>query len=81
MRNSVKYFILILGLAYGLFLGADKVSAQYGQEVLGVETEETVIVHETIDTGIEDHFDLLGFGFVAGSLVFYTLSRKAKSFN
>lgn len=80
MKQNIKSLILVLALIAGLFVGANNADASnYGQEVKGVTTEEKVIVHKTVDTGIEDHFDVIGLGFLGASALFYSISKKIRA--
>ena len=51
---------------------------QYGQQVLGEQAPEVIVVHKPIETGIEDHPEILGFILLASSLVFKAISKKTK---
>lgn len=52
--------------------------AQYGQEVLGEQAPEVVIVHEPVPTGIEDHPEVIGAILLGASAVSFVISKKAK---
>ena len=51
--------------------------AQYGQEVKGVTSEETVIVHKPVEAGIEDPIALSAI-LGAGSYLSLIISKRIK---
>ena len=64
-------------LAAALTMPAN-IYGQYGQQVLGEQAPEVIVVHKPVETGIEDHPEILGTILVAFSLVLFVISKKTK---
>jgi len=71
--------ILITSLVFvaALVLPAN-VYGQYGQQVLGTSAPEVVVVHKPVETGIEDHPEVIGAILLAASGILYIVSKKAR---
>jgi len=75
MFKTVLITVLILGA--GLIMPVT-VYGQYGQQVLGEQAPEVVVVHKPVETGIMDHPEILGGILLATSLVFKAISKRTK---
>ncbi|OGM09049.1 hypothetical protein A2W13_03845 [Candidatus Woesebacteria bacterium RBG_16_36_11] len=69
----ISLFLLIAALTMPA-----NIYGQYGQQVLGEQAPEFVVVHKPVETGIEDHPEILGMILLASSLVFKVISKKTK---
>ena len=74
----MKKIILVTATLIGALIKPEISLAEYGQEVKGESTTEEKIVHKPVETGIEDHLDLVGFGFIATAGAFYLISKKTR---
>ncbi len=72
--TSIAVFVAALSVP------ASVAANEYGQEVKGETTEQSVVVHETVDTAVSDYINpsIVGAFFIGASGVFYMISKKAK---
>lgn len=68
--------VAVIALLFVFAISANTVSAQYGQEVLGEKTEEVVVVHKPVETGLMDHPELVAIASFGLSGIFYFVSKK-----
>lgn len=69
--------ITVLVLTAGIIFPA-KVYGQYGQQVLGEQAPEVVVVHKPVETGIMDHPEILGGALIAASFVLKGISKRTR---
>ena len=74
LKKLVTIILILIAV-----LSSPRISyAQYGQDVLGEETEEEEIVHEPVETGVIDQPQHLGFALIGSSGILYLISKKTK---
>jgi hypothetical protein len=72
-----KLFISIVLFVTALTMPVS-VYGQYGQQVLGEEAPEIVIVHKPVETGIMDNPEILGGILLVTSVVLKAISKRTK---